>query len=130
CQRRSVCGDTTNVDHRWRGSRPLAAASTTRSRRRNSGRFADRRSTLNWYRKTAFSTSSAAAAPPPATSRANRRTSRCTKKKTTPPPILRPPTEAQIRVSDPYTYEDLEVIRVEAGMPTSRFVRLVGVPER
>jgi putative transposase len=27
-------------------------------------------------------------------------------------------------------YEDLEVIRLEAGMPTARFTRLVGVPER
>ena len=26
--------------------------------------------------------------------------------------------------------EDLEVIRIDAGMPTSRFVRLVGIPER
>src|SRR5262249_47984845 len=52
---------------------------------RNSGRFADRRSTLNWYRNTAFSTSSAAAAPRPTTSRASRRMTRCTKKKTTPP---------------------------------------------
>lgn len=27
-------------------------------------------------------------------------------------------------------FEDLEVIRVEAGMPTARFCRLIGVPER
>lgn len=27
-------------------------------------------------------------------------------------------------------FEELEVIRVEAGTPTSRFVRLIGVPER
>lgn len=26
-------------------------------------------------------------------------------------------------------FEDLEVIRVEAGMPTSKFVKLIGVPE-
>jgi hypothetical protein len=36
-QRRSVCGETTNADHRPRGIRPLAAARTTRSRRRKSG---------------------------------------------------------------------------------------------
>ena len=27
-------------------------------------------------------------------------------------------------------YEDLEAIRLEAAMPTARFVRLIGVPER
>ena len=27
-------------------------------------------------------------------------------------------------------FEDLEVIRVEAGMPTVRFCTLIGVPER
>ena len=27
-------------------------------------------------------------------------------------------------------FEDLEVIRLEAGMPTSRFCKLTGVPER
>ena len=27
-------------------------------------------------------------------------------------------------------FEDLEVIRLDAGMPTSRFVDLIGVPER
>jgi hypothetical protein len=27
-------------------------------------------------------------------------------------------------------FEDLEVIHVEAGMPTARFCRLIGVPER
>jgi hypothetical protein len=75
CQRRSVCGETTNADHRPRGNRPLAAARTTRSRPRNSGRFTLRRSTLSWCRSTAFSTSSAATAEPPATTRISRRTS-------------------------------------------------------
>jgi hypothetical protein len=27
-------------------------------------------------------------------------------------------------------FEDLEVIRLDAGMPTSRFVDLIGVPDR
>src|SRR5262249_42072062 len=85
CQRRSVCGDTTNADHRSRGNRQLAAASTTRSRRRNSGRFTLRCSTPSWCRSTAFSTSTAAAPEPPTTSRTNRRTSTCTRKKITPP---------------------------------------------
>ena len=28
------------------------------------------------------------------------------------------------------SFENLEVIRVEAGMPTTRFVQLIGIPER
>lgn len=34
------------------------------------------------------------------------------------------------RGGPPGPFEDLEVIRVEAGMPTARFVDLIGVPER
>jgi hypothetical protein len=37
--------------------------------------------------------------------------------------------EAQRR-APPGAYEELEVIRLKAAMPTSRFVRLIGVPER
>ncbi len=85
CQRSSVCGETTNADHRPRGNRPLAAARTTRSRRRNSGRFTLRRSTRSSCRSTAFSTSSAATAEPPTTTRTSRRTSKYTRKTITPP---------------------------------------------
>jgi hypothetical protein len=47
CQRNSVCGETRNTDQRSRGSSLLTAASNTRSRRRNGGRFTDRRSTTS-----------------------------------------------------------------------------------
>ncbi len=36
----------------------------------------------------------------------------------------------EVRGGPPGPFEDLEVIRVEAGMPTARFCSLVGVPER
>jgi hypothetical protein len=83
CQRKSVCGETTNAGQRSRGSSPLAAVHTTRSRRRNSGRFTVRRITTSWCRSTAFSTSSAAAAERPAIRRTSRRSIKCTRKKNT-----------------------------------------------
>ena len=36
----------------------------------------------------------------------------------------------QERGGPPGPFEDLEVIRIEAGMPTARFCKLIGVPER
>jgi hypothetical protein len=76
----SVCGD-----QRSRGTGLDAADSTTRSRRRSSGRFTVRRSTLSWCCCTAFSTSRAQATEPPTTSRTDRRTSRYSKKSDTRP---------------------------------------------
>jgi transglutaminase-like putative cysteine protease len=69
--------------HRSRGSNRLAAVSSTRSLRDNNGRFTDRRTTRNWWRSTAFSTSNAATAERPTTSRVKRRTTRFSTKNNT-----------------------------------------------
>src|SRR6266511_3036255 len=83
CQRSSVCGETRNTDQRSRGSSPPAAASSSRSPLRSSGRFAVRRSTASWCRSTAFSTSSAATDELPTQTRSNLRIAKNTKNKST-----------------------------------------------
>jgi hypothetical protein len=56
CQRRSVCGLTTNEDHRTRGSVLLIGAMNKRSRRRRRGRPRGAW-TISWWRSTTTSTS-------------------------------------------------------------------------
>ena len=83
CQRSSVCDETTNTDHRSLGKTALAAASSSRSRRRSGRRLPFRRNTASSWRSTAFSTSNAATDEPRAMTRSSLRTAKWIRKKNT-----------------------------------------------
>src|SRR6266545_5328072 len=78
-----VCGLTTNIDHRARGSVLLIAAMNSRSRRRRRGRLTWHLRTISWWRSTTTSTSVFRSLEELARSRRRRRSRRYLRAKST-----------------------------------------------